>query len=115
MTAAKAQLDVSERYVARLVPEHLRRFAGTIRDEHELTVSQLQQVLATDSLLGRQPGLARTLAVRDAYLGPLHMLQVSLLARVRAEEQAGEPVDPRLRRALLLTINGIATGLRNTG
>jgi phosphoenolpyruvate carboxylase len=115
MTAAKADLDIADRYVDRLVPEHLRRFAGIIRAEHERTVEQLEAVMGTTSLLGNQPALAQTLAVRDAYLRPLQLLQVSLLARVRWHEGEGTPVDPMLRRALLLTVNGIATGLRNTG
>ncbi len=115
MTAAKTDLRVAERYVERLVPAHLRRVAGIIRTEHALTVTGLQQVMGTNSLLGNQPALAQTLAVRDAYLAPLHLLQVSLLARVRWREGEGTEVDPQLRRALLLTVNGIATGLRNTG
>jgi phosphoenolpyruvate carboxylase len=71
--------------------------------------------MGTQSLLGNQPGLAQTLMVRDAYLRPLHLLQISLLARVRWHEGEGTAVEPQLRRALLLTVNGIATGLRNTG
>ena len=115
MTAAKADLGVADRYVDRLVPEHLHRFAVQIRAEHEQTLVELKRVTDTDSLLGNQPALAQTLLVRDAYLRPLHLLQVSLLARVRWHEGEGTPVEPELRRALLLTVNGIATGLRNTG
>jgi phosphoenolpyruvate carboxylase len=115
MTAAKADLAVADRYVQRLVPEHIQRFATSIRAEHALTVAELQQAMGTQSLLGNQPGLAQTLMVRDAYLRPLHLLQISLLARVRWHEGEGTAVEPQLRRALLLTVNGIATGLRNTG
>ena len=115
MTAAKADLAVADRYVQRLVPEHLQHVSAGIRAEHALTVVELQRAMGTDSLLGNQPGLAQTLMVRDAYLRPLHLLQVSLLARVRWHEGEGTDVEPQLRRALLLTVNGIATGLRNTG
>ena len=55
--------------------------------------------------------LRNTLAVRASYLEPLHHLQVELLGQRRQTE---EP-DPDLHRALLLTVNGIAAGLRNTG
>jgi len=79
----------------------------------------LAEVLALtgrERLLGSQPALAATLVTRDRYLLPLQLLQVQLLRRVRATRAADHAeVDPTLRRALLLTVNGIATGLRNTG
>jgi phosphoenolpyruvate carboxylase len=53
--------------------------------------------------------------VRDDYLAPLHLMQVTLMSRFRADRAAGRHPDPAVERALLLTVNGIAAGLRNTG
>ncbi|MGI9144427.1 MAG: phosphoenolpyruvate carboxylase [Candidatus Planktophila sp.] len=112
MTLAKTDLDMARRYVEALVPKKLHHFLEVISAEFKLTCEEILKVTHKDSLLGDQAILARTLQVRDAYLAPLHLLQVNLLERVRDHE--GE-VDPTLQRALLLTINGVAAGLRNTG
>ncbi len=111
MVLTKTDLSISARYVDGLVDPAHRHIFDVIREEYERTVDGLLDVLGTDELLEHDAVLARTLAVRDQYLKPLHHLQVELLRRSRASD---EP-DPTLRRALLLTVNGIATGLRNTG
>lgn len=111
MTLAKTDLEVAAEYVDRLVPQELRRIFEAIQAEHELTQSELLKLTGEGTVLADQPVLAQTLAVRDEYLRPLHLLQAGLLQRARANED----IPPELRRALSLTINGIATGLRNTG
>ena len=113
MTLFKTDLEIAEHYVAHLVPVELRQPFEAIRAEHELTVAEVLRVGDRGELLADNPELARTLRVRDDYLAPLHYLQVSLLERWR-EEPKGDR-DPDLARALLLTVNGIAAGLRNTG
>lgn len=112
MTLAKTDLALAKRYVETLVPKELHHFLDEIQEEFDLTVSEILTLTKKTSLLGDQEILARTLQVRDAYLSPIHLLQVNLLKRVR---DAGASADPVLRRALLLTINGVAAGLRNTG
>ncbi len=116
MTLAKTDLTVARQYVEQLVPTELRHVFDDIVDEHATTVAEVLALSGSDHLLGSQPSLAATLTTRDRYLLPLQLLQVQLLRRVRATRDAGDAdVDPTLRRALLLTVNGIATGLRNTG
>jgi phosphoenolpyruvate carboxylase len=66
-------------------------------------------------LLESQPLLAGTLRTRDQYLRPLQLTQIQLLKQVRENRANAQEVDELMQRALLLTINGIATGLRNTG
>ncbi|MCH9815988.1 MAG: phosphoenolpyruvate carboxylase [Actinomycetia bacterium] len=113
MTLAKTDLRIARHYVEQLVPTELRHFFETIEAEHRLTTAEVLTLTGEQSLLSDQPRLAQTLSVRDHYLRPLHLLQVALLQRWR--EDGAENTSPQLRRALSLTINGIATGLRNTG
>jgi phosphoenolpyruvate carboxylase len=111
MTLAKTDLSIAQRYVTTLVDPSLHKIFDQIKAEFDLTVKELLLMANKSEILGNQPILARTLQVRDTYLAPIQLLQISLLKRVRTQKQA----DPMLARALLLTINGVAAGLRNTG
>jgi phosphoenolpyruvate carboxylase len=115
MTLVKTDLDLAGHYVRTLVPQPLRHLYDAVRAEHDLTVAEILRVTGQDALLSANPLLERTLRVRDAYLAPLHLLQVALTGRWRADVDAGRHPDPAVARALLLTVNGIAAGLRNTG
>ncbi len=110
MTLATADLSLSGRYVERLVESSLHQLFDVIRAEDDLSVTQLLRVTGEDELLGSDPVLLQTLRTQGTYLEPLHHLQVELLSCQRGGEQ-----DPLLDRALLLTVNGVAAGMRNTG
>jgi phosphoenolpyruvate carboxylase len=110
MTVAKTDLKTARKYVSALVEPQFHYLLETIQEEFELTIRELLLLTGKKEILGDQQILARTLQIRDAYLAPLHLLQVSLLKKVRQDNS-----DPMITRALLLTINGVAAGLRNTG
>ncbi len=115
MTLAKTDMEIAGQYVRRLAPPELHGLFDTIRGEFELTVAEVLRITGDERLLAANPVLERTLAVRDAYLAPLHFLQVGLTERLRADRAAGREPDPAVARALLLSVNGIAAGMRNTG
>ena len=108
MTLAKTDLSIARHYVDNLVPAGRRSLFDMITEEYSRTIVALREVTRTD-LLADRPLLRRTLAVRDAYLDPLNVLQVELLQRSRS----GDPEEHQ--RGLVLTMSGIAAGMRNTG
>ncbi len=111
MVLAKTDLAIASRY-AELFPDVASRNAifGRIASEHGRTVRHLLAITGHATLLEDNPTLARSIRDRFPYLDPLNHLQVELLRRYRAGE-----TDERTRRAIHLTINGLAAGLRNSG
>jgi phosphoenolpyruvate carboxylase len=111
MALAKADLTIGERYAGLVDDETLREeIWAPIRAEYERTRELVLAVTGQARLLDRTPVLQRSIERRNPYVDPLSVIQVELLRRVRRDGASAE-----LARAILLTINGIAGGLRNTG
>ncbi|MDH4394778.1 MAG: phosphoenolpyruvate carboxylase [Limnobacter sp.] len=111
MVLSKTDMAVASRYVAMVRDEALRdRVFGRIVDEHKHTLEGLLWLTGQKELLENNPMLQRSIASRFPYVDPLNHVQVELLKRHRDGE-----TDERLARGIHLSINGIATGLRNTG
>ncbi len=108
---AKSDLGLAARY-AELVPDESvrRRVFDMIAEEHERTIVMHKRITGQDDLLADNPALARSVFNRFPYLEPLNHLQVELLARYRAGDD-----DELVRRGILLTMNGLASALRNSG
>ena len=109
MVLAKSDMGLAARY-AQLVEEPLRPFFFRIRDGWQLTHDRLLSVTRQSRLLEHHPALDASIRLRLPYLEPLNLLQIELLKRHRAGE-----TDERITEGILLSINAVATGLRNSG
>ena len=111
MVLSKTDMGIASRYAELVQDETLRNHIfGEIEAEWQRTVDVLFAITGASTLLDDNPTLARSLATRTPYIDPLNHLQVALLQRHRAGD-----ANEKVKRAIHLTINGIAAGLRNSG
>ncbi|WP_310492435.1 phosphoenolpyruvate carboxylase [Dechloromonas sp.] len=111
MVLAKTDLAIASRYAELVADIELReRIFSQIKAEWALTRKHLLAILEQDDFLADNPMLKRSLQLRSPYMDPLNHLQVELLKRHRAGE-----TDERVARGIHLSINGVASGLRNSG
>jgi phosphoenolpyruvate carboxylase len=107
---ARTDLQIASRY-DKLAGDELRAQGEPIRREYELTVSHVLKLRGSSRLLDSDPTLQRSIALRNPYVDPMHLMQVDLLERWRATDRR----DHKLFAALRATIGGIAQGLQATG
>jgi phosphoenolpyruvate carboxylase len=104
-------MGIASRYAELVKDETLRaKIFGEIEAEWERTVEMLFAITGASTLLEDNPTLARSLTTRTPYIDPLNHLQVALIQRHRDGDD-----NEKVKRAIHLTINGIAAGLRNSG
>ena len=110
MVLAKASPEIAAFYDAQLVPVPLQALGEALRTKLARTVAATLQVTGHTHLLEGNPVLRRSIDVRNPYVDPINLVQVEILARLRVAEG-----DPELFDAFLVTVNGVAAGMRNTG
>jgi phosphoenolpyruvate carboxylase len=111
MSLAKTDRMIASRYLALGGRDDLTAF---VLAEYDLTRRLVLAVTGHDRLLADRPVLSRAVSLRDPYVDALSYLQLRALAALRdPAAPAGER--ERLERLLLLTVNGVAAGLQNTG
>ena len=125
MVLAKADAGIAAHYDRHLVPPDLQGLGRALRVRLQRAIDAVLFVTGQTRLLENNPVLRRSIDVRNPYVDPINLLQVELLRRLAVSRKVAAAVDPsdedtaadlvRLRRALLVTINGIAAGMRNTG
>lgn len=110
MVLVKSDIRIAAHYDTMLVPEALKPIANQIHARLANTIQRVKEVSDSSELVGYDANLRREIEFRSMWLDPLNILQANYLKRLRQE-----PESESLRRGLLLTINGVAAGLKNTG
>ncbi|KAA1164806.1 phosphoenolpyruvate carboxylase [Pseudoalteromonas fuliginea] len=112
MVFSKADCWLSEHYDNALVEDIYKPLGVTLRKELQEAISLVQSLSPQKSLLAEQPWIKESISLRNPYTDPLNLLQVELLRRARSEEKRNEG---DIDNALMITMTGIAAGMRNTG
>jgi len=112
MVFLKADADIAAYYDKVLVPDGLKHLGQTLREQLAADRELLLQLIHSDTLMSRESWIRESIMLRNTYVDPLHILQAELLHRVRHQP---ESVNPEISRALMVTIAGIAAGMRNSG
>jgi phosphoenolpyruvate carboxylase len=111
MVYAKAEPNLARYYDTCLVPEDLRHLGEALRERLQQGIQAVLELTRSDSLMSHTPWNRESVRLRNPYIDPLNFLQAELLARSRKEQETSE----QLQLALMLTIAGVAAGMRNTG
>ncbi|WP_275553217.1 phosphoenolpyruvate carboxylase [Mixta sp. Marseille-Q2659] len=115
MVFSKADLWLAEYYDQRLVDASLWPLGKELRDRLAADIKAVLTIANDAHLMADEPWIAESIALRNVYTDPLNVLQAELLHRSRAQEAKGEETDPQVEQALMVTIAGVAAGMRNTG
>jgi phosphoenolpyruvate carboxylase len=115
MVFSKADLWLAEYYDQRLVDKSLWSLGKQLRDQLDSDIKAVLTIANDSHLMADQPWIAESIALRNVYTDPLNVLQAELLHRSRQQEAAGDEPDARVEQALMVTIAGVAAGMRNTG
>ena len=111
MALAEAEPAIAAAYDRRLVPDSVKPLGESLRARLDLTKRVVLDAFDADTLLATNPVLRRSIDVRNPYVDPINMVQIGLLERLRGDEV----VSKDLWQAFLVTVNGIAAGMRNVG
>ena len=112
MVLSKADPYISAQYDRSLVPPELQSIGDDFRQRLDRLIAGVNRIKGQSTLLEHNPEMQRTLELRHPYTNPLHVLQVELIKRCRSK--TSDNLD-QAHKALLITIAGIAAGMRNTG
>ncbi|MDF1543850.1 MAG: phosphoenolpyruvate carboxylase [bacterium] len=112
MVLAKAEPEITRHYEQRLTDTKLHPLGHELRKQLALTISSLKQLTGHRQLLSHSPVIRRSIDVRNPYTDPLNLFQIEALYRTR---QSSGRTSQALNKALLVTIAGVAAGMRNTG
>lgn len=115
MVFAKADLWLAEYYDQRLVKPELWALGNKLREQLSADIKVVLDISNDAHLMADLPWIAESITLRNIYTDPLNVLQAELLSRSRLSEEHGDTPDPRVEQALMVTIAGVAAGMRNTG